>query len=336
MSDGHTYGTVKSDVTDRALAPTIDSRSQDASWTAALPDDFGLLLRDAVDLHVHGQPDVSRRFANRGADIEVARLAHAYGLRGWVLKSHLWPTMDRAGMIRDALTDIDFDVYGSITLNPPAGGVSVTVVELAASHDAKVIFLPTWGNAADVARGGYIPDRLALVASSFPPYATSHAIRLTDGNGALTGAVREVLDACRALDLSVATGHASLDESRAVAEYCAGIGARVLITHPLHYLDKPGQLTEFTTLGAFVEFCNASLLHPDGHNTIRDVYAGLEEIGPDQAVLTTDIFSRWVPPEPECLRMFAEQLSYLGAPAQDLRRMLVVNPRRFLGQPEVA
>jgi len=327
---------MKNDATDPAQAPAADSSSRNAPWTAALPDDFGLLLRDAVDLHVHGQPDVSRRFANRGSDIAVARLAHVYGLRGWVLKSHLWPTMDRAGMIRDALADIDFDVYGSITLNPPAGGVSVTVVELAASHDAKVIFLPTWGNAADVARGGYIPDRLTLVAPSFPPYASSHAISLTDGNGQLTGAVREVLDACRALDLSVATGHASLRESRAVAEYCSGIGARVLITHPLHYVEKPDQLAEFTSLGAFVEFCNAPLLHPDGHHTIRGVYAGLEAIGAEQAVLTTDIFSRWVPPEPECLRVFAEQLSYLGASARDLRQMLVVNPRRFLALPEAA
>ena len=40
-------------------APVIDSRSHEASWTAALPDDFGALLRDGIDLHVHGQPDVS-------------------------------------------------------------------------------------------------------------------------------------------------------------------------------------------------------------------------------------------------------------------------------------
>jgi hypothetical protein len=53
-------------------------------------------------------------------------------------------------------------------------------------------------------------------------------------------------------------------------------------------------------------------------------------------VLTTDIFSRWVPPEPECFRMFTEQLSYLGIPPDDIRRMLVSNPRRFLGLPEAA
>jgi len=34
--------------------------------------------------------------------------------------------------------------------------------------------------------------------------------------------------------------------------------------------------------------------------------------------------------------MFAEQLSYLGVPADGIRRMIVTNPRRFLGLPEAA
>jgi hypothetical protein len=65
--------------------------------------------------------------------------------------------------------------------------------------------------------------------------------------------------------------------------------------------------------------------------TIRQVHEAIQAIGTDQVVLTTDVFSRWVPPEPECLRLFAEQLVYLGQSAEDIHRMLAVNPRRFLG-----
>jgi hypothetical protein len=36
-------------------APATGSCSREASWMAALPDDFGALLRDGIDLHVHGQ-----------------------------------------------------------------------------------------------------------------------------------------------------------------------------------------------------------------------------------------------------------------------------------------
>jgi hypothetical protein len=244
----------------------------------ANPEDFDRLVRGAIDIHVHGQPDLTESLKNRGDDVEVARMAQDYGMAGWVLKSHLWSTMDRARRIRD---ELGFPVHGRIS---PA----------------------------------------------FREYAERTAIRLCDDNGALTGRARAVIDACHGLGLALATGHASVDESRAVAAYCAGIGQRLLVTHPLHYTTD---LREFTDMGAFVEFAAAPLLHPDGHLTIRDVHAALSEIGPGRVILSTDVFSRWVPPEPECLRMFLEQLAYLGWSAEDIATMVSTNPREFLGEP---
>jgi hypothetical protein len=299
---------------------------------AAQPEGFDRLLRGAVDVHVHGQPDLSAGLPNRGADLDVARLAHAYGMAGWVLKSHLWATTDRARAVREAMAGTGFEVYGSITLNPPAGGLEPGVVELAAAHGARVVFLPTWGAAADAARGGYISTLLGKVAPSFPEYAARTAITLCEPGGALTGRTRDVIDACRALDLALATGHASIEESRAVAAYCAEVGQRLLITHPLHYTTDPAALREFTDMGAYLEFCNAPLVHPDGHLNVRDVHEALAGVGAERAILTTDVFSRWVPPEPECLRMFLEQLAYLGWTAAQLATMVTTNPRAFLGE----
>jgi hypothetical protein len=299
---------------------------------AAQPEGFDRLLRGAVDVHVHGQPDLSAGLPNRGADLDVARLAHAYGMAGWVLKSHLWATTDRARAVREAMAGTGFEVYGSITLNPPVGGLEPGVVELAAAHGARVVFLPTWGAAADAARGGYISTLLGKVAPSFPEYAARTAITLCEPGGALTGRTRDVIDACRALDLALATGHASIEESRAVAAYCAEVGQRLLITHPLHYTTDPAALREFTDMGAYLEFCNAPLVHPDGHLNVRDVHEALAGVGAERAILTTDVFSRWVPPEPECLRMFLEQLAYLGWTAAQLATMVTTNPRAFLGE----
>ena len=298
---------------------------------AVLPEGFGALLTDAFDVHVHGQPDLSPAIRNRGDDLAVIRLAHAYGIRGWVLKSHLWTTTDRAALLQRAAGDLGFTVYGSITLNPPMGGVSATVVELAAAHGARVVFLPTWGSAADVGRDGYISRLLGQLSPSFPGYAAKNAISLLTPSGALSGECREVIDACRGLDLSLATGHASLAESRAVAAYCADIGQRLLITHPLHYTRDPGELRRFAGLGAFVEFCNAPLIHPDSHLSIHDMHEAMAALGPDRIVLSTDAFSRWAPVEPECLRMFVEQLAYLGWQPLQLRQMTADNPRAFLG-----
>jgi hypothetical protein len=298
----------------------------------AQPEGFDRLVRGAIDVHVHGRPDLSAGLPNRGDDVAVARLAHAYGMSGWVLKSHLWPTTDRARAIREAMAGTGFTVHGSITLNPPVGGLEPSVVELAAAHGARVVFLPTWGAAADTAREGYITALLSRIAPSFAEYNSRTAIEI--GNGSLTGRAREVVDACRALGLALATGHAGLQESRAVAVHCADIGQRLLVTHPLHYTTDPAALREFVDMGAYVEFCNAPLVHPDGHLSIRDVHEALAAVGAERAILTTDVFSRWVPPEPECLRMFVEQLAYLGWTDEQIATMVATNPRELLGVPE--
>lgn len=300
---------------------------------AAQPEGFDSLLRGAVDVHVHGQSDLSAGRHNRGDDVAVARLAHAYGMSGWVLKSHLWATTDRAWHIQRALGDADFTVYGSVTLNPPVGGLEPAVVELAAAHGARVVFLPTWGAAADLARDGYVSMLLRRISPSFAGYNDRTAIALLDVKGALSGRARAVIDACRALGLALATGHASAEESLAVAAYCAEVGQRLLVTHPLHYTKDPVRLCELADTGAFVEFCNAPLVHPDGHLTVRDVHEALAAVGPERAILTTDVFSRWVPPEPECLRVFVEQLAHLGWTAEQIATMVATNPRAFLGVP---
>ena len=297
---------------------------------AALPEGFAALLDGAFDVHVHGQPDLAAAARNRGDDLAVIRLARGYGIRGWVLKSHLWITTDRAALLQRQAGD-GFTVYGSVTLNPPMGGVSAAVVELAAAHGARVVFLPTWGSAADVSRDGYVSRLLARLSPSFAGYAAKNAVSLLAPSGALAGECREVIDACRGLGLSLATGHASLAESRAVAAYCADVGQRLLVTHPLHYARDPAELRDFTDMGAFVEFCNAPLIHPDSHLSVRDVHAAMSALGPDRIVLSTDAFSRWAPPEPECLRMFVEQLAYLGWQPAQLRQMTAANPRAFLG-----
>lgn len=301
---------------------------------AALPAGSAALLSGAFDVHVHGQPDLATSLHNRGDDLAVLRLARAYGISGWVLKSHLWLTTDRAALLQREARGLGFTVYGSITLNPPMGGVSASVVELAAAHGARVVFLPTWGSAADVARDGYVSRLLGRLSPSFARYADKNAISLLTPSGALSGECREVIDACLALNLSLATGHASLAESRAVAAYCAETGQRLLITHPLHYTRDPGELREFADLGAFVEFCNGPLLHPDSHLSVRDAHEAMSALGPGRILLSTDAFSRWAPPEPECLRMFTEQLTYLGWQPAQLRQMTADNPRAFLGVAE--
>jgi len=310
-----------------------DDVTTPAPYLDALPAGFSELIEGAFDLHVHGQPDLSRALLNRGPDAAVTRLARDYGLRGWVLKSHVWPTMDRAAALQQLFAPDEFTVLGSITLNPPTGGVDPAVVELAAAHGAKVVFLPTWGAAADIARGGYIPMLLDRIAPSFNRFQSAHPISVVDSGGRLTGEMVAVADVCADLGLLLATGHVSLLEARALAQHAAERGMPLFVNHPLHYArEHPGMLRELAALGAYIEFSSAPIIHPDSHFTVRQVFEAMTEVGPENTILTTDVFSRWVPPQPEALRMFAEQLRYLGATAADLHRMLVGTPREALAR----
>lgn len=311
--------------------PSDGAASPPGPLLAALPLGYDSLTRSAFDVHVHGQPDILAGLQLRGDDLQTVRLAHAYGISGWVLKSHMWITTDRARLLQEQAAGLDFTILGSITLNPGMGGLSATLVELAAAHGARVVFLPTWGAAADVARDGYVTRLLTAAVPSFREYAAANGISLLSADGRLSGAATEVIDACRELGLSLATGHASLAESQAVAEYCAQAGQQVLVTHPLHYAADVAELARFAELGAYVEFCNGPLLHPDGRQSVRGIHEAIAAVGAAHVVLSTDAFSRWAPPEPECLRMFAEQLAYLGWSPSELRQMLAVNPRAFLG-----
>jgi len=311
-------------------------RNADRLLLDALPPEFGRFLRGAIDLHVHGQPDLTPALMNRGDDLAVARLAKAYGMRGWVLKSHLWQTMDRARLLTEQLGE-GFTVYGSITLNPPSGGISAMSVELAAAYGARVVFLPTWGAGADVARGGYIIELLTGIApATFPAWLGAAREPLLDGSGRLIPRLAEVVRVCAELGLTLATGHLGIDESTAVVEAAAEQGGRVILTHPSHFTDDVERLRALAELGAFIEFTGAPTIHPHGKERVRDIHALIQALGVDRVVLSSDIFSRWVPPEPECLRTFAEQLFFLGVTAEQLHRMLVENPHAALGLPAPA
>src|ERR1700726_1943971 len=89
----------------------------DAAWEA---------IRGGYDLQVHVAPDV---IARRIDDLDLAREFLAHGLRGFVLKSHYFPTAERAKVVTRAVPGIA--AFGAITLNHSVGGLNPVAVELA-------------------------------------------------------------------------------------------------------------------------------------------------------------------------------------------------------------
>ena len=69
------------------------ARVTDAAWQA---------LQGGYDLQVHVAPDVIER---RIDDLDLAKEFLARGLRGFVLKSHYFPTAERAAVVSRAIAE---------------------------------------------------------------------------------------------------------------------------------------------------------------------------------------------------------------------------------------
>ncbi|MBI2527343.1 MAG: hypothetical protein HYV93_15320 [Candidatus Rokubacteria bacterium] len=291
------------------------------------------LMRGAVDLHTHGQPEVGLDIPKRLDDWEWAACARDLGMRAIVLKSHLWPTMVPAFHLRHMVPDIL--VLGSITLNSVVGGVDPWVVEAAARLGARLVFMPTWSAAHDLRREaasksmkGWFPRLEGLTPDK--------GISVVDTDGRLLPCAREVLAVAHAHKLALSTSHLSPVESIALAEEAARIGFRRLVfghPHSGSVGASDEQILRMAELGATIELCFLSLL-PFQRLEPQRLLRLIRDLSPEKCVLTTDYFREWCPSAPEMLRMFIGILLQLGIGADAIRTMVQVNPSRLLGLDE--
>lgn len=296
------------------------------------------VLRGAVDMHVHGYPDVGLDWQMRTDDLTMVRLARDAGLAGIVLKSHFWPTMDRALILNQRLNAPGFEVYGSITLNHLVGGVSPMAVEAAALHGARVVFMPTWGSRNDHGHGGVVRREIIdRVLPTFGPRLEAGALTVTDGNGNLQPEARDVLAVAKEYSLVVSTGHVSVEESLAIAAVAAEIGHdKLIFGHPFSRSVQadPAVMREMADRGAVIEMTHTHTVMADPPARIVDIYGAVVALRPERVILTTDVFFPWQPPQAESLRMFVGQLRDQGCSEEDLRTMVVRNPARLLATGE--
>jgi hypothetical protein len=270
--------------------------------------DGAALLVGAVDLHVHGGPDVVPR---RHSDVELARRAQAAGMAAIVLKSHVESTVGRAAAASEAT---GFDVHGGIVLNPGVcGGIDPEVVRTSLELGARVIWMPTTASAAHLERfPGAAPgaSRPAPRAAVLERTAARDICRLVAEAGAL-----------------VASGHLGSEETELLAEEASVAGARLLLQHPDYTV--PGLSAEaqaelasrFPT--ATFERCAfvASPGAPEPLPVERMVEA-MQAVGLDRNVVSSDLGQPANPAYPEGFASFAAALESAGVAREDLVSML--------------
>jgi hypothetical protein len=298
------------------------TRVSAAAWEA---------LQGAYDLQVHVSPDVIER---RIDDLDLAKEFLARGLRGFVLKSHYFPTAERATVVSRAMPGIA--AYGAIALNHAIGGLNPVAVELAGRSGCKVVWMPTVDAANETAgRPGERTEHLPFWAKIQRELAASGIapppISVLDAGGRVSEATRRCVELIARHDMVLATGHLGRAEIFELVRAGPEMGIKkVVVTHaefPSQNLSADEQY-ELARMGAFIEHCFTTM-HTrkapwDG------VLAAIRRVGPERCIVSTDLGQTINPPVSEGFAMFAQRLLDHGFSVDQVRRMAVTNPQALL------
>jgi len=289
------------------------------------------LLEGAIDLHCHGYPEITLDVKMRVEDLEAARLAAQVKMRGFVLKSHMWPTVGRVYQMRNQVQGIE--IWSSITLNSSVGGFSPWAVESALKQGARVIWMPTWSAKNDIERGGFSHFMKAYL-STFSHFTVADGLTVFDRSGQVDDRVKEILALARDHDVPVSTGHLSPEEGIALGREARRMGFRKLVFGHPDSKSVGGQMDHIKAMaemGFYVEFTFLGLLPAFQRISPKEICRRIREIGAERSILTTDTFFEWTPPPSEMMRMFIGTLLGEGMTEDQIDRMARRNPAELLG-----
>ena len=157
------------------------------------------MMEGAIDVHCHIDFEFSAKERKREPEFLWLPKAEALGMRGVVLKSHWWPTINVVPYILSSV-ETKVTLWSSVALNSTAGGPNPCIIEACAELGGKMVFLPTWSARNDVERKGF--------SARIKSYYKSHAqlenpnYYFLDEKGKLIPRGYEIIEACKAHDLT--------------------------------------------------------------------------------------------------------------------------------------
>jgi len=298
-----------------------------STTATAITDRAWEAIHGGHDLHVHVAPDV---IARRIDDLDLAREFLARGLAGFALKSHYFPTAERAAVVTKAVPGIQ--VRGTISLNHSVGGLNPVAVELAGRSGCKIVWMPTVDAANEIEHlSSAPPAKLPFWAEIQRELKTTGInppeIAVLDGSGAVTAAARTCLELIAKHDMVLATGHLGRREIVALVSLAKQVKVKkVVVTHaefPSQNL-SPDEQVALADGGAIIEHCFTTA--HTGKASWDVVFEGIRRVGPERCFISTDLGQRINPPVAEGFAMFAQTLLDAGFTLGDVRRMAVTNP----------
>ncbi len=290
------------------------------------------LLEGAVELHAHAYPEFSLRMRGRVHEIEWAELARAAGMRAIVMKSQVFPTVERANLVRRVVSGIE--VFGGITLNHPMGGLNPLAVEIAGELGGKVVWMPTWGSKNDLSKSQFYLNRMRAYVRTLNQAVPGpdSGIEILEG-GKLKSVVKEIIQIARDHKMFISSGHISIQESLVLVEECTKQRVPFTLAHPFSRSVGASidDQKEVAKRGGYIEHCFITTMPMHQRLELSRIVEAIQEIGPSQTVLTTDAIQTWNPPPPELMRMYIASLLQLNIEEEAIQRMIQENPVKILG-----
>ena len=282
------------------------------------------LLVGAIDLHVHTAPSLFQRPYD---DAETAALAKEAGMRAVVVKDHHSPTAVRAYYARKIVPGVE--VFGGVALNSYEGGLNPFIVESELKYGARVVWMPTL-TAENHLR--------VLGAPTFAGYDSTfrvpvEGITVLDAGGKLKPELDLILEMIRDENAILGTGHISLEETEALVDRALEIGVgKILLQHVNFVIPDAGPDVQkrFIERGVVMEYSFLPLTPLWWNHPPKVLAEWIQQVGPENCVLVTDIGNMYNPAPPEGFRIFIELLLTEGVSEDAIRTMAHVNPAKLL------
>ena len=294
-------------------------------------------MNGAFDLHLHAGPEVIPRKYDA---MEAGEALRQEGMGGAVLKSHYFSTVPFVKMAHERGFD---NVWGSVTLNHYLGGLNPFALRasLGMQHDGrqllKMVWMPTVHAAAHLAvrkadgEKYDVPPEWTGGLITGTPVEQVPPICLTDS--AVQNDLKEILRIIADNDLILATGHISKEEVFHVVPLARSLGVeKIILTHPAYETTEltVEEILRLTALGGVYAEESYALM-PIDDLTPADVAAYIRGVGAEHTIMTTDLGQRNRMSCGEGMTLFASLMEAEGISRDDLRTMMVDNPRKLLG-----
>ena len=288
------------------------------------------LLKGCIDIHIHSAPDLYNRISDH---FEVARAARDVGFRALVIKSHNFPTAARARMVQKEVRGID--VFGSLVLNLPVGGLNPVAVETALKYGARQIYMPTVDSTNHPSlTGGEIGQhgKGLVIEGGWSEYTRRHPrLRILDDRGQLKHELQVIVRLIAEANVILNCGHLSFEEMERLvpAAHAAGV-RKIVVDHPYFSHLSIEQQEKLVRAGALMNYTAGEILPRWWRVSVEDFAAGLRRLGPENALISSDCGQLHNPTSIEAYRLTIQLLLEEGFSADEIRRMFHENPAKLL------